>query len=135
MTGFNPYITFDGNCEEALKFYESCFSGKTLFIQHYEEIPVAVSKPFKSKVMHSEFKAGSVHFMACDKAPGQTIHPGTNITLYINFSSSKEQENIFNKLSAQGTIHMPLEPTFWGSRMGILTDRFGIHWMLVLERN
>ena len=135
MKGFNPYITFDGNCEDALHFYENCFDGKITFLQYYDEANVKTSAEPKSKVMHCEFVADAIHLMACDRSPGQTIHQGTNITLYLSFNSAKKQEEVFEKLSRKGMIHMPLEATFWGSRLGILTDQFGIHWMLVLNRD
>jgi PhnB protein len=134
MTGFNPYITFDGTCEEALHFYSACFGGEIIFIQYSDEGPVKNSTA-KSKVIHSEFKAEAVHFMACDKSPGQTIHHGTNITLYISFTNTRRQDEIFEKLSSKGVVHMPIEATFWGSRLGVVTDPFGIHWMLVLNRD
>jgi PhnB protein len=134
MTGFNPYITFDGTCNEALQFYTSCFQGEIVFIQYYDEAQKSDSA-VRPNVMHSEFKAGAIHFMACDKTPGQNIHKGTNITLYISFNNAKKQDEIFEKLSDKGIVHMPLEATFWGSRLGILTDQFGIHWMLVLNRD
>jgi PhnB protein len=135
MTGFNPYITFDSCCEEALNFYKKCFGGEIVFIQYFDESAFGNGGAEKPKVMHSEFRADAVHLMACDKSPGQTIHQGTNITLYISFKNSKKQDEIFESLSVGGIIHMPLEATFWGSRLGILTDQFGIHWMLVLNRD
>jgi PhnB protein len=133
LKDFNPYITFDEKCEEALHFYERCFDGKIVFIQHYDD-HIRSTPGAKQKVIHSEFRAGSIHFMACDKSPGQTIHQGTNITLYISFDNIRQQDEIFEKLSEKGVVHMPLEATFWGSRLGVLTDQFGIHWMLVLNR-
>ena len=135
MTGFNPYITFDGTCEEALTFYSACFEGEIVFIQYYDESNQKTIPSRHSKVMHSEFKAGSIHFMACDKTPGQTIHPGTNITLYVSFSNARKQDEIYERLAERGVVHMPLEATFWGSRLGVVTDKFGIHWMLVLNRD
>src|SRR5690349_2739393 len=134
MNGFNPYITFDGTCEEAMNFYKDCFGGKIIFIQYYDDGMHKLSSIGKNKVMHCEFHAPPVILMACDKAPGQNIHQGTNITLYISFSNDREQEDAFERLSDKGVVHLALEPTFWGSRLGILTDRFGIHWMLVLNR-
>ena len=135
MKEFNPYITFDGNCEEALRFYCHCFGGKIVFMQYYDETVQKDHTGLKSKVMHSEFRADPVCLMACDRSPGQNIHHGTNITLYVSFENSRQQDEIFLKLAEKGTIHMPLEGTFWGSRLGVLTDQFGIHWMLVLNRD
>jgi PhnB protein len=132
MNDFNPYITFDGSCEDALAFYQGCFGGKIEFIQYYEDSVQHLGAK-KSKVMHSEFRSDVIHFMACDKSPGQNIHQGTNISLYISFGQMREQDDVFEKLSRDGIVHMALEATFWGSRLGIVTDKFGIHWMLVLN--
>jgi PhnB protein len=134
MTGFNPYITFKGNCEKALTFYKSCFDGEVVFIQYYEDVNKIIPHGQYSKVMHSEFKAEAIHFMACDATPGQTIQYGTNITLYIDFSTVRRLEEVFEKLSVNGTVPLALEKTLWGSRLGIITDQFNIHWMLVCNK-
>ena len=81
--------------------------------------------------MHSEFKAGSVHFMACDKTNNQTLNSGTNMTLYISFKDEIRQKEIFDSLSELGKVQLKLQKTIWGSTVGMLTDQFGIHWMLV----
>lgn len=131
MLSFNPYITFDGNCEEALRFYEDCFDGKIVFIQYYDEAAAFGTEAFRSKVMHSEFQAGPVHFMACDKTNNQHLNSGTNMSLYISFEEEFTQKNVFERLAAGGKIHLGLEKTIYGSTVGVLTDQFGIHWMLV----
>lgn len=130
MTDFNPYITFDGHCEEALDFYKECFHGEILFTQYYGESPKHVPEEYHQKIMHSEFKAGGIHFMACDNLPGQTMHYGNNVTFNVTFDDLSEQEEVFKKLSEGGNIYLTLQDTFWGSKFGMLTDRFGIHWML-----
>jgi PhnB protein len=136
MKDFHPYITFEGNCEEALRFYEHCFAGKILYIQYYDEAAAFGAEALKSKVMHSEFQSGPVHFMACDKSSNQIeVNSGTNLTLYIAFDNGSEQERIFKKLSEQGKINFGLEKTIWGSIVGLLTDKFGVQWMLVLNED
>jgi PhnB protein len=130
MTEFHPYITFNGTCKDALEFYRSCFGGQIEFIQYY---PDRTGKPSPSRVMHSEFRSGEIHFMACDTLPGEKFLQGTNISLYVSFSDADKQNETFARLAEEGTVHMNLEKTYWGSRLGILTDRFGIHWMLVLN--
>jgi PhnB protein len=134
MVGFNPYITFEGTCEEALHFYKSCFGGEILFIQYYRESPqAAVDKQFHDKIMHSEFKAGPVHFMACDVSGGESVLSGNPISFNIMFVDPQQQKRVFQKLAAGGTIKVPLEKTFWQSIFGMVTDRYGLHWMLNCE--
>ena len=84
--------------------------------------------------MHSEFKAGPVHFMACDKTSNQTLNSGTNMTLYVSFEDETTQRKIFEQLSELGRIQLKPERTVWGSTVGMLTDQFGIHWMLVCNK-
>jgi PhnB protein len=131
MKGFNPYITFDGTCEEALQFYKDCFGGEIIFLQYYADTTNGDTSPANSKIMHSEFQAEAIHLMACDRSPEQTVHQGTNLALYLSFKTPEEQQAVFDRLSIGAIIHMPLEATFWGSRLGVITDKFGIHWMLV----
>ncbi len=131
MQAFHPYITFDGNCEEALNFYAGCLGGKIIYMQYYDEAAAFGSEAFRSKVMHSEFKAGPVHFMACDRSSDQRVHFGTNLTLYISFDTREEQERTFGQLSRGGKIQLAPEETIYGATVGVLTDPFGIHWMLV----
>ncbi len=131
MMEFCPYITFEDSCGKALQFYKHCFGGEIVFIQYYDSN--GHNPDAKGKVMHSEFRSGNIHLMACDKSPEQKLHQGTNITMYISLDSETEQRKIFTKLSENGVVHMPLEPTVWGSRLGVLTDQFGVHWMLVVN--
>jgi PhnB protein len=130
LTEFHPYITFNGSCKDALEFYRSCFGGQIEFIQYYGELTQNSSS---SRVMHSEFRSGEIQFMACDTLPDEKIIQGTNISLYVSFSDADKQNETFARLAEEGNVHMNLEKTYWGSRLGILTDRFGIHWMLVLN--
>ena len=130
MIGFNPYITFEGTCEEALHFYKSCFGGEILFIQYYRESPQAVADQFSNKIMHSEFKAGPIHFMACDVYGGDSLLKGNPVSFNINFADPQEQRRVFDVLAAHGIVKVPLEKTFWQSIFGMVTDRYGVQWMV-----
>lgn len=98
--------------------------------QTFAEAPMDIPENQKSKIMHAEFKAEEVFFMASDGMPGQPQTPGENVSLSLNFSDETEQETVFNRLADGGNITMPLEKTFWGSRFGRVVDKFGINWML-----
>jgi PhnB protein len=130
MTGFNPYLTFDGTCRQALEFYKDCFTGEIESMQTAGEN--APRPELKDQIMHAVFKAGSIFFMASD-AMGHPVTRGSNVTLNINFDSVAQQEKVFNKLSGGGNVSMPLQDTFWGARFGMVTDKFGINWMVNCE--
>jgi PhnB protein len=131
MQSFNPYITFNGNCEKALKFYETCFNGKTTFVQYFEDYMIADRPHLLSKIMHSEFEAGAIKFMACDKSEDGNLNNPSRVTLYITFESEDKLKNVFKKLAVSGKINLPLEETVWGAKVAIITDQFDINWMLV----
>jgi PhnB protein len=130
MHSFNPYLTFDGDCEEAFRFYQDCFGGNITIIQRFGDSPMPVPDSHKDKIMHMELEAHPVHLMGSDGSPQHQVMKGNTVTFNLAFHDSAEQETIFNKLAAGGKVSMPLENTFWGSRFGMLTDKFGVHWML-----
>ena len=136
MIDFNPYITFDGTCEEALRFYKSCFGGEILYLQYYRDAPGEnATNQLGEKVMHSEFKSGPVHFMACDVSTGAADLQGNRISFYINFADPLQQKRTFQKLAEKGKIQVQLEQTLWQSLFGMVTDRYGVQWMLNCDIN
>jgi PhnB protein len=130
MKTLNPYIDFSGKCREALEFYKQCLNGEIVMVQTFGEAPVNAEEKDKSRIMHSEFKAEGVHFMASDGMTGRKAKAGDNISLTIHFTDEKEQEKVFKALAEGGKVTQPLEDTFWGARFGMLVDGYGIHWML-----
>ncbi len=130
MAQLNPYLTFGGTCREALTLYKEALNGEILSLRTFEESPDDVPTEFKHHVMHADFRAGDVYIMASDGGPHYSITPGNAITLNLNFNDPAEQERVFAKLSVGGTVTMPLQETFWGSKFGLITDKFGINWML-----
>ena len=130
MKAMNPYLNFAGNAREALELYTKCFNGEVSGLMTYGEANMDDSDAVKDKLIHSEFHADGVHFMAADDMRGFAVRPGNNITMMVDCSDTAEQDRIFNLLAEGGTVTMPLGDTFWGARFGELTDRFGIQWML-----
>jgi PhnB protein len=130
MKSLNPYINFSGQCREALEFYKKCFNGKIETISTFEEAPGATDEKYKQNIMHSEFRAEGIFFMATDGMPGQNAVSGDCISLTIQLTDEQEQARIFDALSQGGKITQPLEDTFWGAKFGMLVDRYGINWML-----
>ncbi len=135
MKNLNPYLCFDGTCEEALNFYKEALDGEIVHVHTFGQSPMPVAEEKKNKVMHAEFKAEGVHFMACDNGDGYTLNVGNNISMSLNFTDEGEQEAVFNKLSAGGTVSMPLQDTFWEAKFGMFIDKYGISWMLNCQNN
>ncbi len=133
MKQLSPYLTIPGRCEEALNFYKECLGGEIISMETFAESKSQMKIPeeYKSKIIHSEFKAEEIYFMASDGRPGYSEEEArSNIALSINFSDEDEQEKVFNALSQGGKISMPLQNTFYSRKFGMFEDKFGIQWML-----
>lgn len=135
MITVNPYLNFKGNTEDAFNFYKSVFGGEFAVLQRFKETPHGenMSDIDKEKIMHVALPIGkNITLMATDvlESMGQTLTPGDNVSLAISPESQEEAEQIFNALSEGGKITMPLEKMFWGAYFGMLSDKFGIQWMV-----
>jgi PhnB protein len=140
MTSINPYLNFPGNTEEAFNFYKSVFGGEFTSLQRFKDTPEAGRVPDneKEKIMHIALPIGNGNIlMATDalESMGHKLTLGNNIQITINPESKEEGERIFNGLSAGGKVEMPLQDTFWGAYFGMLTDRFGVKWMVNYSNN
>jgi PhnB protein len=142
MAIVNPYLTFTGNCEEAFNFYRSAFGGEFLYIGRYKDVPQADKASFKvqddNKIMHVTLPISKeTLLMGCDDPAGleQATGLNTSISLSINTGSKEEADLLFGKLSIGGQIKMSMNQTFWGSYFGMLTDQFGINWMISFDAN
>ena len=134
MTKLNPYLTYQGKAEEAFKFYKSVFGGEFSSVQRFKDTPEGdkVSAAEKDKIMHIALPIGNgVTLMASDMLDSRgKISAGDNFSLSIIVDSKQEADRVFNGLSKGGKAEMPMQKTFWGDYFGMLTDRFGIHWMV-----
>lgn len=135
MTTVNPYLTFNGNCEEAFNFYKSVFGGEFPYIGRFKDMPSETPIPdeVKEQIMHISLPISKeTTIMGCDtnEAFGQTATTGDNISLLINTDSEEEARRLFAALSDGGRITMPLDKTFWGALFGMFADKFGINWMV-----
>ncbi len=131
MTQFNAYLSFNGNCREAMNFYKDCFGGE-LTIQTVGESPMAKDMPaeMQNQVMHSQLSNGTNIMLLASDLHREKLTPGNNITLCINCSSEEEINNFFSKLSEGGNVTDKLSVKFWGGTFGGLTDKFGINWIM-----
>ncbi|MEQ8358712.1 MAG: VOC family protein [Cytophagales bacterium] len=135
MKTLNPYIMFNGNAREAMGFYSKCFGGK-LEIKDYEDVPeMKVDEKDLNKIMHAALITENAVIMACDDLSLGKSKPIRNIQLSIECISESELTRYFFVLAENGDITMPLQDTFWGARFGMVTDQFGVKWMLSYERH
>ena len=128
MTQLNAYLRFNGNCREAMTFYQSCLGGE-LTIQTVGESPMAGQMPpaIKDNVLHSVLAKDGFELLASDMTGPEGVVKGNTITLCIIGSNKAELEPIFAKLSAGGTVNTPLIEEYFGT-FGDITDKFGIGW-------
>ncbi len=131
MTQMNAYLTFNGNCRDAMIFYKECLGGE-LVLQTIGESPLAEEMPSKMKqyILHSSLINGALVMMATDCVPEQGLVKGNTVSLCLNCSSEEEIKSYYAKLADGGTATHPLENTFWGALFGGLTDKYGNHWLL-----
>jgi PhnB protein len=136
MTQINSYLTFNGNCREAMTFYQECLGGE-LFLQTIGESPMADQLPpqMKESILHATLTKGALIIMASDMVSEQGLTKGNNVSLMLNCSSEDEIRTFYQKLSDGGEARHPLENTFWGALFGGLTDKFGILWLLNFDKN
>jgi len=130
----NPYLSFNGQCEAAFKVYEQCLGGQLGPIFRYAGSPMDGQVPadWQDKVMHGSVTVGGQVLMGGDVSPDRYEQP-KGFSLSVQITSTTEAERIFEELSKDGTIVMPLEKTFWAARFGMLVDRFGIPWLINCE--
>jgi PhnB protein len=133
-----PYLLFDGKCEEALNFYKEIFGGQIEGLSHWSEMPKDAAGPpvtpeTANRVMHANFKGPGFSFMASDATPGKVYGEGP-ISLSIATTDLAEAERIFGRLADGGNVEMPMADMFWGAKFGMLTDKFGIDWMISCHR-
>ncbi len=132
----SPYLSFDGRCEAAFKFYEQCLGGKIAVMMPYKGSPMEaeVSPEWANKVMHGEFKMGEFVLMGSDCMPGKyEAAKGTSLMLAID--EPAEAERAFKALAENGTVTMPIQETFWAAKFGMLVDQFGIPWLINCDKS
>ncbi len=126
-----PYVFFNGQAEEALTTYADVFGGKVESLMRYDSSPMAADAgPDGTKVMHASFKAPGLAFMAADRLPKHGAAQGDRVALSLATSDAAEAKRVFERLADGGVVEQPLAPPFWGGLFGMLTDRYGVDWMV-----
>jgi len=131
----SPYLTFNGQCEAAFKFYEECLGGKIEAMFTYVGTPAEEHVPpeWRHKILHARLIVGDRVLMGCDAPPERYKEPeGFSVSLEIK--DPADAERIFNALAENGSVEMPLQKTFWSACFGMAVDRFGIPWMINCEQ-
>jgi len=131
----NPYLFFDGRCEEALEFYKSAIGAKVGMMMRFKESPGPhhAAPGSENKVMHACFNVGDSPIMASDGMnKGKPNFDGFAIS--INAKDEAEAEKLFNALLPGGAATAPLAETFFAKRFGMLKDKFGVHWMVIAPK-
>jgi PhnB protein len=132
----NPYLSFDGQCEAAFRFYAECLGGTLEMMVRYGETPGCdeVPRDYHGKIIHARLVAGGDVLMGSDCTPACPYEPIRGCSVSINVDSVAEAERIFGTLAEGGTVEMPIAETFWAERFGMLVDRFGVPWMVNCEK-
>lgn len=125
------YLAFDGTCREAFDFYRDAFGGEIVMRMTVGESPMAAQMPPEShdRIMHAHLQVGGAALMGADTQPG-CGDAGAGGCVNVALDSVEEAERVWSRLAEGATVRMPLEPTFWATRFGMLTDRFGKAWMV-----
>jgi PhnB protein len=134
MASINPYLSFNGNCEEAFDFYKSVFGGEFAMKSRFGEMPSeqSCSPTEANKIMHVALPIGKDSIlMGSDQPDGYgPLSEGNNFNIAVSPDSEEQATSIFNGLSNGGQVIMPMDKTFWGAYFGMLKDKYGIQWMV-----
>tara|TARA_R100000935_G_scaffold28156_1_gene48465 strand:- start:34 stop:474 length:441 start_codon:yes stop_codon:yes gene_type:complete len=140
MTTLNTYLTFNGNCEKAFNFYKTVFGGDFAHIAKFKDMPENPEYPAaeaeKEKIMHVSYPISKTSVLMGSDTGGEwasTFTQGNNFSISINTDSKEEADRIFNALSKNGKVIMPIGMTFWNSYFGNFIDQFGIQWMVSFD--
>lgn len=135
-----PYLFFDGRCEEALDFYKTALGAEVEMLMRFKDGPPSEGEgcpegeaPPGDKVMHACFRVGETAVMASDgMCKGQPKFEG--ISLALSAADDTQAEKLFAALGEGGQVQMPMDETFFASRFGMVADKFGVSWMVLAEK-
>ena len=133
-----PYLNFDGRCEEAIEFYRRALGAEVIFMMRYKEMPETpqpgmVPPGSENKIMHSALRIGESTVLASDgRCQGQPHIQGVSLSLTV--ADAAEAQRVFAALGDGGQVQMPLNKTFFSPAFGMLADRFGVSWMVYVAQ-
>lgn len=128
----SAYLTFNGNCEEAMNFYQSVLGGELHFDRFgaFAGDAMPIPEDQKDKIMHATLENDTLSFMASDARPDFPVTFGTNFSMSLSGTDTAQLTEFFNKLSDSGNVTMALEKQIWGDTFGMVVDKYGINWMV-----
>lgn len=130
QTKLNPYFSFRTNTRQAMEFYRQVFGGK-LTMSTFKEFHAPVAPGEEDLIMHAQLDVDNgMTLMASDTPTGMEYKPGTNIGVSLSGDNEPELRGYYQKLTSGGMVTMPMEKAPWGDTFGMLTDQFGINWMV-----
>ncbi len=132
-----PYLFFAGRCDEAIQFYHQALGAETLFLMRFNESPDSpppgtLESGFEEKVMHATVQIGKSQIMVSDGCDSKTKFSGFRLS--VAFDNAEDARKAFEALSKDGQVEMPLVATFWSACFGMLTDKFGVGWMITVQQ-
>jgi PhnB protein len=133
MPMLDSYLFFNGTCADAMRFYEKTIGGQMVSMLTYGQSPdpsQCGTEADKNRIMHAHLLIDGRNLMASDTPPGQPAPAFGGFALSLNYPSADEAKKAFDALSAGGSVTMPMGKTFWIESFGMLTDRFGVAWMV-----
>ena len=136
MKQISPYLNFDGNCREAMTFYQQVLGGELFTMSMGEHVPDAAPE-HRDRLMHARLGGGSTVLMASDSMPGygEPLRAGNTTWVHLFCDSDGEVDALYAKLVEGGNEIMAPHDAFWGARFAMLADRFGVQWMLNHDRS
>ena len=130
-----PYLFFDGCCEEAIEFYKKAVGAKAEMMMRYKESPSPLrpgtNPGYENKIMHANLRVGDSTILLSDDCTGHPVFQGFSLTVITDTVAETEQK--FAALVEGGKVLMPLTKTFWSPMYGMLVDKFGVHWMVMAD--
>jgi PhnB protein len=139
MKAINPYLTFNGNTEEAFNFYKSAFGGEFAMVMRYKDAPAEhqMGETDGNKIMHIALPIGQGTVLMGSDSPGMygKVTMDTNFQIAVSAESEEEADKLFQGLSAGGKVTMPMEKTFWGDYFGMFTDKYDVQWNVGFDYN
>lgn len=133
----DPYLNFDGNCAEAMRFYEKTLGGKLEMMMKMSESPDPSMCPppgspaeVADRILHASLLLGQQRILASDTMPGQTYEGQKGVALTLSYETVDEARKVFDTLATGGRVDMPLAETFWAKTFGAVVDRFGTCWLI-----
>lgn len=130
MKQLNAYINFDGNCREALNFYQGLFGGELTFMTVGETPMAGETAESNDKIMHGHLKNAAGAIMGSDMVGPQGFHRGTTFGMCVDCCTDEELRGLYEKLSEGGTVICPVSDSFWGAIFGMVVDKYGVPWAI-----